>query len=81
MFENRVFWRIFASKRDEMTRGWRKLHNEVPHSLEDEMGWACSAYGRREMHTKYWLGSLTGRDHSENLGIGGKIMLRRILWK
>jgi hypothetical protein len=28
MFENRVFRRIFAPKRDEVTGGWRKLHNE-----------------------------------------------------
>jgi hypothetical protein len=27
MFENRVLRRIFGSKRDEVTRGWRKLHN------------------------------------------------------
>jgi hypothetical protein len=28
MFENRVLRRIFGPKRDEMTRGWRKLHNK-----------------------------------------------------
>jgi hypothetical protein len=28
VFENRVLRRIFGSKRDEMTREWRKLHNE-----------------------------------------------------
>jgi hypothetical protein len=27
-FENRVLRRIFGSKRDEVTGGWRKLHNE-----------------------------------------------------
>jgi hypothetical protein len=27
MFENRVL-RIFGPKRDEVTGGWRKLHNE-----------------------------------------------------
>jgi hypothetical protein len=26
--ENRVFKRIFKPKRDEVTGGWRKLHNE-----------------------------------------------------
>jgi hypothetical protein len=26
-FENRVLRRIFGPKRDEMTGGWRKLHN------------------------------------------------------
>jgi hypothetical protein len=28
MSENRVLRRIFGPKKDEMTRGWRKLHNE-----------------------------------------------------
>jgi hypothetical protein len=33
VFENRVLRRIFAPKRDEMTGGWRKLHNEELHNL------------------------------------------------
>jgi hypothetical protein len=28
VFKNRVFSRIFGPKRDEVTREWRKLHNE-----------------------------------------------------
>jgi hypothetical protein len=28
VFENRVLRRIFIPKRDEVTGGWRKLHNE-----------------------------------------------------
>jgi hypothetical protein len=28
VFENRVLMRIFGPKRDEVTEGWRKLHNE-----------------------------------------------------
>jgi hypothetical protein len=28
VFENRVLGRIFEPKRDEVTGGWRKLHNE-----------------------------------------------------
>jgi hypothetical protein len=28
-----VLKRISGPKRDEMTGGWRKLHNEEPHSL------------------------------------------------
>jgi hypothetical protein len=27
VFENRVLRRIFGPKRDEVTGGWRKLHN------------------------------------------------------
>jgi len=28
VFGNRTLWRIFGPKRDEVTREWRKLHNE-----------------------------------------------------
>jgi hypothetical protein len=28
VFENRLLRRIFGPKRDEVTREWRKLHNE-----------------------------------------------------
>jgi hypothetical protein len=33
VFENRVLRRIFGPKRDEVTAGWRKLHNEELHGL------------------------------------------------
>jgi hypothetical protein len=33
VFENRVLSRIFGPKRDEVTGGWRKLHNEEFHNL------------------------------------------------
>jgi hypothetical protein len=33
VFENRVLRRIFGPKRDEVTGGKRKLHNEEPHDL------------------------------------------------
>jgi hypothetical protein len=33
VFENMVLRRIFGSKRDEVTGGWRKLHNEELHNL------------------------------------------------
>jgi hypothetical protein len=33
VFENRVLRRIFRSKRDEATGGWRKLYNEELHNL------------------------------------------------
>jgi hypothetical protein len=50
-----VFRRIFGPKRDEVTGGWRKLHNEELHNLycspnirtmkSGEMGDACCAHG------------------------------------
>jgi hypothetical protein len=33
VFENRVLRRIFGPKRNEVTGGWRKLHNEELHGL------------------------------------------------
>jgi hypothetical protein len=33
VFENKVLRRIFGPKRDEVTRAWRKLHNEELNDL------------------------------------------------
>jgi hypothetical protein len=33
VFKNRVLRRIFGPKRDEVTGGWRKLHNEELHGF------------------------------------------------
>jgi hypothetical protein len=33
MFDNRVLRRLFGPKRDGVTGGWRKLHNEELHDL------------------------------------------------
>jgi hypothetical protein len=33
VFENRVFRRIFGSKRDKVKGEWRKLHNEELHDM------------------------------------------------
>jgi hypothetical protein len=33
VFENRVLRTIFGPKRDEVPRGWRKLHNEELHNV------------------------------------------------
>jgi hypothetical protein len=38
VFENRVLWRIFGPKTDEVTGGWRKLHNEELHGLYPSPG-------------------------------------------
>jgi hypothetical protein len=34
VFDNRVLRRIFVPKRDEVTREWRKLHNEELNHLK-----------------------------------------------
>jgi hypothetical protein len=35
-------------------------------------------WGRGEVFTGFWLGGLKGRDHWEDLGVGGRINLREI---
>jgi hypothetical protein len=39
------------------------------------MGGACGTHGRDEVHTKFWSENLKGRDHLEDLGIDGKMIL------
>jgi hypothetical protein len=66
VFENRVLRRIFGPKRDEVTGGWRKLHNEDLHNLyssqvkEDDMGRACSTIGLEE-ECIYYVGGKARR--------------------
>jgi hypothetical protein len=65
VFENRVL-RIFGPKRDEVTGGWREVHNEELHNLYSSpniitmiksrrMRWAghVARMERREMHIGY----------------------------
>jgi hypothetical protein len=40
VFENRVLRRIFGPKRDEVTGGWRKLHNIIRMIKLRRMRWA-----------------------------------------
>jgi hypothetical protein len=38
VFKNRALRRIFGPKRDEVTEGWGKLHNEELHDLYSSPG-------------------------------------------
>jgi hypothetical protein len=75
VFENSVLRRIFGPKRDEVTGGWRKLHNEELHILYSSpnifrniksrrMRWAehVARMGRRGMHIGYRWESQKERD-------------------
>jgi hypothetical protein len=35
-------------------------------------------WGRGEVHKGFWWGNLRGRDHLEDLGVDGRIMLKWI---
>jgi hypothetical protein len=84
VFENRVLRRIFGPKTDEVTRGWRKLHNEELHNMYSSpsiirmiksrrMRWAgqVAQMGRRGMHIGYRGEIQKERDHLEDQGVGG----------
>jgi hypothetical protein len=77
--------RIFGPKRDEMTGGWRKLHNESfiactllqvksnEQDKENEMGRGCSTDGGGGMHIAYWCESQKERDHwKTKTSVGGQ---------
>jgi hypothetical protein len=94
VFEYRVLRRIFGPKRDKVTRDWRKLHNE---ELNDQYsspnifwmiksrrkGWVghVAFMGKVEVDTGFWSGNLRQRDHLEDSGMDGRIILRWIFRK
>jgi hypothetical protein len=66
---------------------WRKLHNDELHSLYSSsnivrviksrrMRWAGHVTRTGEGRGVFWLGVPKGRDHWEDLGVGGRITLR-----
>jgi hypothetical protein len=81
VFENKVLMKIFGPKREE-DGSWRKLHNDdtVRVIKARRMRWAGHVARRgREVFTGFWLGGPKARDHWEDLGVGGRITLRRTL--
>jgi hypothetical protein len=88
VFENGVLRRIFGPERDE-DGSWGKLHNDELYSLYSSPNIVRVIKSRRlrgvghaarigggEVFTGFWLGGPKGRDHWEDLGIGGRITLR-----
>jgi len=75
-----VLRRVFEPKREEMTGGWRRLHNEELHK-EDEIDGTCSPHGKDVKCIKYWLGNYKAKNYWEVLKVDGKITLKWISGK
>jgi hypothetical protein len=81
---------ISGPKKDEVTGGWRKLHNEELHNLnsspniirtiKSRIKWAghVERMGRRGMDIGFWWESRRGRNHQQDLDVGGRIILKWI---
>ena len=88
MFENMVLRKIFGSRRDEVTGGWRRLHNEELNDLyyspnivrviqSRRMRWAVHVahMGEERGCIGSWWGNRRERDHWGDLGLDGWIIL------
>jgi hypothetical protein len=86
VFENRVLRKIFGPKSEE-DGSWRKLHNDELHDLYSSpnifrviksrrMRWVGHVARMGEVFTGFWLGSRKARDHWEDLGVGGRIIIK-----
>jgi hypothetical protein len=86
-------WGEYLDQAEEVVGGWRRLHNEELHNLYTSpniirviilrrMRWVEHEPHMGEVRNAYVsLENLKGRDHSEYLGIDGKIILEWILGK
>jgi hypothetical protein len=90
--ENMVLRKMCGSRKDEVTEGWRKLHNEELLNLYSTTNmvrmiksrrtrWAGHAarMGSKRNAYKIWLESQKERDRYEDQDIGACIILQWIL--
>ena len=88
-FVNRVLERIFWLKRDEVTREWRRLHNEELYALycSSNIIWMIKSrrlrragnvarMRREEVHTGFWWENVREGGQLEDLGVEGWIILK-----
>ena len=94
VFKNRMLRRILGPKRGEVTGERRRLHNQQLYDLycspniiqvikSRKMRWAVNLarVGRGEVYTRFWWGNLRERDHFEDAGLDGRIILKWVFRK
>ena len=74
MFENTVLRRVFGPKRDEVTGGWRKLHNEELNDLYSLPNIVRVAKPRRMR----WAGHVARMGEEHRLRVFENTVLRRV---
>jgi hypothetical protein len=94
VFENRVLRRIFGPKRDEVVGEWRRLHNRELYPLcfssniirvikSRRLRWAGHVACMVERRGAYrdLVGKPEGRNHLEDPGVDGRIILKWVFEK
>jgi len=94
VFENTVLRRIFGSRSDEVTREWRRLHNEELNDLysspnivrvikSGRMRWVghVARIGVERECIGSWWGNRREGDHWGDLGVDAWIILGWICWR
>jgi hypothetical protein len=93
VFENRVLRRILEPKRDEVTEEWRRLQKKELYALYSSpnivrviksiMKWAgyVARIWQRRGAYRVLAGKAEGRNHLEDPGVDGRIILKCILEK
>jgi hypothetical protein len=64
VFENKALRTIFGPKRDEVTGGWRKLHNEEFHNLYSSSSLirrTCRTNGKKRNAYRIFMGKPAGK--------------------
>jgi hypothetical protein len=88
LFENRVQRRIFGPKRDEVKTEWGThiIKSSVSSAFQQtsrRMRWErhVARMGRREVYTEFWWGNTRERDHLEDPGLDGRLIIRWVFKK